>query len=83
MKKLIYHIGTMKTGSTSLQFFLINNHKHFEDLGIGVFVPKETYPDPLKQNPVRRLEPSIHTGAFLDRHILLDDPTNYIKTFGR
>ena len=83
MKKLIYHIGTYKTGSTSLQYFLLNNHKHFENLGMGVFVPKEAYPNPLRQKPaLRKLEGPDHTGAFLNRHIELDDPTNYIKTFG-
>ena len=79
MKKLFYHIGTKKTGSTSLQYFLLNNRKFLEDLGFGVFVPEERYPSKKKKD---KLAPAELTGRFLDRHIQLEDPTNYIKTFG-
>jgi hypothetical protein len=33
MKKLFLHIGTAKTGTTSLQFFFHNNRKHLAELG--------------------------------------------------
>lgn len=41
MKQLIYHIGTFKAGSSSLQFFLDNNRD--ELLKRGIFYPENLY----------------------------------------
>lgn len=37
MKKIYFHIGPWKTGSTAIQYFLLSNKKTLEDNGYGIF----------------------------------------------
>ena len=39
-RKIYWHVGPWKTGSTSLQYFLFSNRKIFENNGYGLFYPR-------------------------------------------
>lgn len=40
MKKIYFHAGPWKTGTTSLQYFLFSNRQVFENNGYGLFYPR-------------------------------------------
>ena len=45
-KKIYLHIGTQKTGTSTIQSFLNHNHEKLEKLNYTAFVPEtDTYPD--------------------------------------
>jgi glycosyltransferase involved in cell wall biosynthesis len=58
IKKSIYlHVGTPKTGSTSIQHFLTDNRRRLEQQGVAVYTALE--PDPADcMRPDERLDPS-------------------------
>ena len=40
MKHIYFHIGMPKTGTTAIQFFLLNNKTKLEELGVGFYTPE-------------------------------------------
>lgn len=56
MKKLILHIGNHKTGTTTIQWWLFENKKRFEEYGISCFFDSSS--DKIKKNSMNYFDHS-------------------------